>query len=258
MNLQKNDKIIAIGAVIILVLAAIGIIFYYQPEDEDSFEPTDEELRLFKVDRTEIPLNILNEVGQVKDKLFGSQDYETSFDVNTKDLKEVIITINYTDNRMANLIPLFSQDILTVMLYKGETEVSAHTIQGSGELEITLTGSTPMVFSEIYAEDKNEANEKFEKNMTSTGETETYTVYVSVKNGESGLKMIFRPLRWLLEKFGKDSFDIKITSYHYNYQLKEDLTNMNDDGGDDKPNSYDDDDVVPQTYSNLIQPMGKY
>ena len=237
MNLQKNDKIIAVVGVLILVIAAIGVIFYYPFEDEvDTIEPDEDELLRYTVDY-EIDDNIItpdNTDFSVKDKIIGSKDYIGTFEVSSNDLKNIEIFIDYFDTRMGKLTKMLSEDILYVTVYdESETEIDSFSIQGEGNNTIAISGGPAQSFGIIYASDIDEAKQKLEDNMSSSGGSEKYTIEVSIKNGESGLKAIFRPLRWILEKIGSDSFTLEITSYHYKYMINEPEREENGDGGDD-------------------------
>ena len=253
MNLQKNDKIIAVVGVIVLIVAAIGIVLYYPTEEDDTLEPiTEDELIEYMVNYevTEEMITPENTNYVVKDKIIGNGDYQSSFEVSEDNLKEVEIFVEYTDTRTGRLLKLFSQDTLSVIITdEDENEIGTMTFKGSGNDTLTISGSAPESFVAILAKNPNEAREKLIENLTmmETGLTEKYNIQVSLNNGEN---IILRPLRWLLEKIGSDGFNLEITAYHYYYDIVEPLTDDNDDG-DDTEMSINKDDLSTATYYQL-------
>ena len=73
MNLKKSDKIIAVVGVLILIVAAVGIIIYAPDNDEaDDINGGKVEYYDFPVDVETLPKPLLDEKEeQINDKLFG-------------------------------------------------------------------------------------------------------------------------------------------------------------------------------------------
>jgi hypothetical protein len=242
MNLKKSDKIIAAAAVVILIIAAIGVILYTDTEPDDKI-PEEDELIVYKVNVEERSgvLSLDNSEYTMKNK----KPYVGTFEVSSDNLKGVDIYVEYEDKDPGFLFKKGRQNTITITVYdENENEVGSKQITGKGNETISVFCSSPINIYEIKAKDMNDAEEKLDENLSTTGLTQTYTLEVSVKHGES----ILRPIMWLLEKLGKDSFTPEITYNYYYYNLEEEYTNNDDLVETGLTTS------MPKTYSTLGLP----
>ncbi len=221
MNLKKSDKIIAISAVVILILAAIAVILYTDTEPE--MEITVEELYRYnvKVEENSNTLTLDNKDYSITDR----KPYIGSFEVFSDNLKNIDINIEYNDNDRGLLRFLKERRKNTIMVtvYDGyDNEVDSLMITGMGNENLSIYGSDFLDIDQITAKDINDAKEKLAENLTNTGMTQEYSIVVNVEYGE------LRILKKIFERIRKDSFSIKITANHYDYQLEK-IENPDDD-----------------------------
>jgi hypothetical protein len=225
MNLKKSDKIIAITAVVILIIAAIGVVLYTDKEPDEVL-PEENEMILYTVDvePRQAPLTLDNTDYFMKNK----KPYTGTIEVPCDNLKGVDIYIEYEDKDIGFLLKKGRQNTITVTVYdEADSEICTTQIMGMGNETLKIPGSNPLDIDQIKAKDITDAEARLEENLSNTGLTKTYTIEVSVKHGES----ILRPIMWLLEKLGKDSFTPEITYEYYSYILEE--QKLDDDGDDD-------------------------
>jgi len=250
MNLKQSDKMIAVVAVVILIIAAIAIIVYNEPEDE--IEDTEgAKLLTYTLDPElkEGSLTLDPTPYEVEHKVLGDGSYTGTIDLPSDMIIEsVSFHFDYEDNKMGllNFFKNMRADTLDITIIdESENEVGTLSLVGidNGTVDLKLEG--PMSINTIEAKDLDEAKMKLEENLTdymSYIEYDTYTVKVSLTNGES----VFRPLVWLSEKLlGKDTFTPTITYKYYDYKAPippetEDDDNGDDNGDEDKDTSMTD------------------
>ena len=225
MNLKKSDKIIAIVAVIILIIAAIGVILYTDKEPE--IELPIEEMFLYNVKVETNPGSLV--LDNTDYTMTNKKPYSGTFEVISDNLESIDIYVEYKDNDRG-FFKESRKNTITVTVYdKTETEVSSIKIIGIGNETLNIPGSNPLDINQIIAKDINDAREKLAENLSNTGSTQKYTIEVSVKYGE------IRWLRKILEKLSGDSFKIEIIANNYDYQLEE-VENSNEDNGYEETN----------------------
>jgi len=238
MNLKKSDKIIAIVAVIILIVAAVGVILYVPSEDE--VKPTEEKEKTYTYD---VEYRILNTTATpdktqfvVKDRLDNSGNYVGNVEIPKGNLKSVEFKFSYTDDKRGlfgfGLIGknFLGTDTLTINIKDSEkNKIGGGEIKGSGNAKITTEENSAMRLDPIEAESKTEAEERLKENLTMYDlEMETYTITVSLDIKEGFILKFFG---WLREKLlGNDQFELTITYYYYDYYLGE--PEETDDGDD--------------------------
>jgi len=225
MNLKKSDKMIAVAAVIVLIIAAIGIIFYTETDDGDGkkLEWGKEKYytygTIYEIKEASATPDNTNYV--VKDKMLGSDEvYNGVVEISGRHVKQITFEVDYKDNHLGflggRLLKTLGADTLTVTVSGSNMEEQKKTISGSGNVTLSSDENSILELASIEAKDDFEAREKLNENLSLESMTETYTITVSVKTGE---KLIFRPIKWLLEKLGKDSFKIDVNYEYYEYSL---------------------------------------
>jgi hypothetical protein len=244
MNLKKSDKIIAFVAVVILIVAAIGVILYTDIEPE--IELPLEEMFLYNV-TVETNSGSLR-LDDTDYSMTNKKPYTGAFEVISDNLGSIDIYIEYEDNDRGffKFLKNSRKNTITVTVYdKAENEVCSTTIVGMGNETLSIPISNAFDIGQIIAKDMNDAREKLEENLSNTGVTQKYTIEVTVKYGE------VRILKKILEKLSGDSFTIEITANHYDYQLEE-IVDSNDDDGYEETNIQSGYSATPYVCTNYI------
>ena len=218
MVLSRNDKIIAILAVVILIAVAFAIIFY-QPAEEEL--PKTSMLKAYSVTWTK-------QTGEkaITEGLYAGKKspYTGNFSIDVPEgsvLTSANVEVTWKDDHTYGLIFKRGLDTLTVKInLGGKTE----TYNGKGSGNKTFTFS----IDEVPADDIVEANDIYavEENMTimfSGKNSASFDVEASIKTGEK----IRRPLKYLRDKGNR--FNLKIY-YEYYIPLIEETN-----GGDEVP-----------------------
>lgn len=254
MNLKKNDKIIAVVGVIILIVAAIGIIIYTPQDEEKPIEPTEEEMTIFniKVDEREesITKTFTFNNKSLLQRLFLKMKSSLSEDLFTMDrenIKDIEFKVSYEDSKRGFLLKgLVGNDKLDVTIIDPDgTEKAIERITGIGNDTVEFGPITPMIdISPIEANSTSEADDELESRIAETmsnWDGETFSIYAEHKVAET-----FRLLLRLRERIDTDSFDVEITYTYYDYSLEESITEFDEDNEED---SYENDDFLSTSYS---------
>jgi len=238
MNLKKNDKIIAVVGVIILIVAAIGIIVYTPSEEEQTIQPPEEEKTLFDVTVEEVPVgpetNTYTFGGGLLLKSASTISEEEFFTIARENVKSVEFNISYQDNKVGGLLGILfknmvGNDKLDVTITDPDgTEKVADRISGSGNVVLEFTGINQMIdTSQIEADSESEAIGELESRYVSQWKDQSFSMTATHKVAET-----FRPLLRLRERLDKDSFDVSITYTYYDYHVEK-VDTGEDDNGDD-------------------------
>ena len=209
-NLKRNDKIIIIVAVIVLILAGIGIAAY-TPEDVGDRLP-EEELNTYTVD-WDIRTGSIQSMSEFAGK---KSPYEGTIQINQRNLKTVTFNLSWMDDK-TTLLGRAGLDTLTLEITTPDGEIREESQKSASK---SKTGNIMMDFSvsngipsnqPIEAMDMYEAEEELQNNESYYHETwsnEDFTITVYVKVGE------LRPLKKLLKKGNSFKLDV---SYEYYY-----------------------------------------
>ncbi|MCJ7570364.1 MAG: hypothetical protein MUO82_00580 [Candidatus Thermoplasmatota archaeon] len=221
MNLKKSDKIIALVAVVILIIAAIGVILYTEKKPEVKLAVKEMFLYNVTVETNPSSLTLDNTDYTMTNK----KPYTGTFEVTSDNLEGIDIYIEYKDNDRGLFFKESRKNTITVTVYdEAKTEVLTTKIIGMGNETLNIPGSKALDIGQIIAKDINDAREKLAENLSKTGLTQKYTIEVSVKYGEVRIR------KKIIEKLSGDSFTIEITANHYDYQLEEVKNSNSDDG----------------------------
>jgi len=268
MNLKKSDKIIAIIGVIILIVAAIGIILYAPSGDENKKVPEPEE-KYFEYDVSYDVKSIPAEpiTVDVKDKLIGDDVLYIDYAVPTTaapTLRNIDVFIEFTDKNSGLfgfgklLTGLFGTDTLYVSLLDSDGNEIASGELGKNAENITLstTSNAPLNIGIIRARSPSEAQEMLDeevKNQTGGPTSMTYQIQYQLDEKET----ILRPLMWLREKiFGKDTFTYTVTVNYYEYSIK-DMSGMSINNNDNKMSSEQVNNNVDQQKVGALSTLGR-
>jgi len=231
MNLKKSDKIIAIVGVLILIVAAVGIIVYTQSSKETK-KTGDAENKTFYVTWEK-------DTGTVSAgaDLYAGKKAPYTNTISVASLAGSILTrvefkLSWVDDITYGILKKRGLDMLTAEI--------AYT--GGGTLTDVSTGSGNHTFSfdvgdvpqdgSVEAKDISEAEQIVKENYMDKDEA-SFDVTVSVKTGER----IFRILKFLKDK--GNGFDLEIT-YDYYYAVVEDTSSPpeGESSADEQPSAH--------------------
>jgi hypothetical protein len=218
-SLKKNDKIIVIVAVVILVIAGVGVAMYQSPKTSSVLPSTLTSEKTFDVIWTQRngTLNTISEFAGKKSQ------YQTTIQIPVVgNLRSITFILSWTDNHMT-FMKRMGLDSLTleVTTPDGRTFTDTNTsapITGEGTITHTVsTGIIPPV-SSIKSDDEKNAQAKLEGKpyYDDSWTNKDININVSVQIGE------VRILKQMRDK--GNNFDLKITYQYYDGALKEDIT----------------------------------
>lgn len=240
MNLKKNDKIIAIVGVVILIVAAIGIVVFYQSEDTEDKEK-ENGMETFYVQWEKI-----EEPGQTITGVSEGEPYTDSIAVSVPQgsvLTNVEMRLSWEDDNTWGLIFKKGYDTLNAKINNVELE----TMTGSGNETCPFSVYNIPTSMEIEAETEEEAKQEAKEEYADLNSA-TFDVEVTINAGEKfKLLMPIRSLLNMLKDKG-DDFDISV-KYTYYKATVEGYEN-DDDNGDET--GYKEEGT--QTYVTLAYP----
>ena len=224
MNLKKNDKIILIAGVAILIIAGIGIAVYTSPNtDEIKVGDTEPDYSSFSYSWIKNSADNIIEDNIYVEK---SSTYNDDLAINSPTgsvITNIDIEIIWEDDYTYGLLRKKGEDTLyvTVTDEKGVSKTDSAT--GGENMTFQFNSINDMPSSDsILAEDKAEAM-KILDGMIEGENNANFDIEVSVETGER----LFRPLKFLRDK-GND-FQIKAKYTYYLYELEDPIDDFNDD-----------------------------
>ena len=224
MNLKKNDKIILIAGVAILIIAGIGIAVYTSPNtDEIKVGDTEPDYSSFSYSWIKNSADNIIEDNIYVEK---SSTYDDNLAINSPTgsiITYIAIEFIWEDDYTYGLLRKKGEDTLyvTVTDEKGVSKTDSAT--GGENMTFQFNSINDMPSSDsILAEDKAEAM-KILDGMIAGENNANFDIEVSVETGER----LFRPLKFLRDK-GND-FQIKAKYTYYLYELEDPIDDFNDD-----------------------------
>jgi hypothetical protein len=213
-NLKRNDKLIIIIAVIIIIISGIGIAAYNPPSvDEKEMLPIDEKIYTVDWEKKTNSYIISDSVGK-------NAPYNETYTVDTP-MGSVITNVDFQiiweDDQTIGLIIKRGLDTLTVEIDPTYDAPLTYEGTGSGNETLSFNVNSAPNFDTIQAEDMVDA-EQIIYNESVGKDTASFDITVSVKTGEP----LRRPLRYLMDN-GND-FEIEITYDYYIASMMEDET----------------------------------
>ena len=228
-SLKKNDKIVIIVAVLILVIAGVAIAMYQSPtttSDLNSLIPMEKNYEIIWTEQNGSLSTITGFAGK-------KSPYQGTVMIPEKNVKSITFYLSWIDDRMT-FMKRRGLDSLTLevtmpdgIYYFTETSTSA-PITGEGTISHTIFNNIIPPETPIEAENENDAQAKLEEApyIDDSWTNKDIGINVSVDIGE------IRLLKQLRDK-GND-FELKITYQYYDGALKED-TNITTGGDYDTP-----------------------
>jgi hypothetical protein len=209
MALKKNDKIIAIAGVLILVIAAVSIVVLYSPESK--VENTESQEKTFYVtweEKSGDAITINSYVGKkatYADPITVTVSPADSIGV----LTHVQIQLTWRDDRTYGLRHTKGLDILSAVVCPtgnepGEPDVTV----GEGNTSFEFGINSVPVLDQVMAADIDDANGKITENFSGK-DTASFDTKITIKTGEK----LRRPLKFLMDK--GNAFDLTITYTYY-------------------------------------------
>jgi len=230
MKLKKSDKIIAIIGVFILIVAAIGIIFYYENE-----EPTDDDEDLEEI--TNVELKWIEHCGEetLKGTAKTKSQYKKSLEIFAEEegavITEAEFKISWSDDKTQGLLEMFK---------RGKDELKAKITYGDQKISHTSTGSANKVLSPKFTLFDIPQDENFEDvedtlsvkqliyDENKIKRNVSFDVVVTVEKGE---RFGIRPLvllRFLMDS--GNSFKLIVNYTYYTPEFEEIVLNPATDG----------------------------
>jgi len=238
MNLKKTDKIIAGVAVLVLIVAAIGIIFYttYETDDEDINEESD-------VYEYPVTWEFNNKTTTFEGSAGKKSTYEETISLSAPSgsvLTSVSVKVNWQDDSVYGLLKKNKgQDTLTAeILCGGSTETIESIGEGTDDDKVSFSINSRPSNEVIEADSPSEVIDIIDQDYSGKSDA-TLDAKVTVSPGES----FFRLIKYLRDK-GND-FELEVEYEYYTYTVGE-------------PEVEDDDNVEETVLSSGAVGLGEY
>jgi len=229
MNLKKNDKLILIVGVVILIVAAIGIAFYTSADTDDVGLYVPPEEKTFDVTWNGVTMEkpIINGIAE---KTYSES--ETISAPTWSVLTNVEFRLDWEDDYTLGLLVNKGADTLTAEITEqGGESITDENIQG-GNLTFKFNVNDRPSNDYVVAATSDEAEEIVKEEFQGENEA-SFDVTVNVQTGEKWGLRILKNIRRIMDK-GND-FDLTITYTYYVFNMEEQEENNNDD--DDVPST---------------------
>jgi len=224
MNLKKSDKLIAIVGVVILIVAAIGIVLYTSTDkDDNDIVPEGD---VFYVTWTEDT----GEMPPIEGYVGKSGVYSEPFTITGvpagRILTGVDVQIVWEDDNTHMGILSQGVDTLTAEIGLAGGEAKPDVTQGIGNNTLSFTINDKPYGETIDAEDLSEADQ-IVYDMTQGKNGASFDVTITVQTGEK----LRRPLQYLKDK--GNGFELKVTYTYYTPIVEQEVLSEEDDNDDD-------------------------
>jgi hypothetical protein len=246
-SLKRNDKIIIIVAIVILVLAAVGVAMYQSPKPTVIPRSGSTSEKTFKIIWTERngSLDTISEFVSKKTK------FETSVKISEWNLQSVTFNLSWIDDKMTFMkrrgLDRFTFEVTTPDAYTFTEIKTSAPITGQGNITYTKNIGVIPPQSTIIAPDEADAKALLSKKTSTYYDSSWYDkdikINISVKVGESPIRI----LRYLLDQ--GNNFDLKITYTYLDGSLGEEITKST---GEDLTPPPDDFEETPPYISMII------
>ncbi|MEA3457755.1 MAG: hypothetical protein U9R21_03665 [Candidatus Thermoplasmatota archaeon] len=215
MDLKKNDKMILVAGVVILVIAAIGVAVYTSPDTGKlKAGDTEPEYETYSYTWT-------RNTGEttIEDNLYVGKKslYSDSFTITASSgsvLTDVEVQINWEDDSTYGLLITKGEDTLTADVGQQGGEPIQESSEGSGNMTFVFNLNDIPSSDSVLAEDKSDA-ESIIDGMFPGENDGSFDIEVSVETGEK----FWRPLKFLKDK--GNAFELKAKYTYYVYEVEE-------------------------------------
>jgi len=224
MNLKKTDKIIAGVAVLVLIVAAIGIIFYTTYEDDESIDETS------STNKYDVTWEFNNKTTTFEGYAGKKSTYEETISLSVPSgsiLTGINVKVNWQDDVTYKQFFIFGKvkglDTLTAeILCGGSTGIIESIGEGTDDDKVFFSVNNKPSDEVIEAESVSEVIDILDQDYSGKSDA-TLDAKVTVSPGES----IFRLLKKLRDK-GND-FELEVECEYYTYSIEEQESNDDDD-----------------------------
>ena len=232
MKLKKNDKIILIVGVVILIASGAGIALYNVDDADDSSLVEDSEMTYEytwtkKTGETNLGSNIYAGKGDT---------YDSSLTLTAPTgsvLTKVDIELNWEDDSTYGLLSKNKgQDTLEGFITFGSKEESIDSV-GSGNITVYFDKINDVPIDDSVQATSEQGAKDTINGLISGNNKATFDVYIDITPGEK----IWRLLKWTRDK--GNEFDLVATYTYYTYDL-DDTDSSDDNDDDDTKNTGDD------------------
>jgi len=218
-SLHKNDKIIILIAVVVIIFAGIGIAAY-NPSDSTDEMITNEKLKPFKVTWSS---QKISESSATYDAL-KNNPYTDEITLDQNNVINVTFSIDWVDDYTYGILRSKGEDTFQIdIIYNGITKSAQSTGNGSHEITFQIT-SIPRI-ENIDAEDEDNAMNMIKSEYYSE-DPPVFEIEVSIQTGER----FIRPLKFLRDK--GNSFDLQISYEYFKAHIAEEVIKDTSQGND--------------------------
>jgi len=229
MNLKKTDKMIAIVGVVILIVAAIGIVLYTSTDtDDNDIVPGEDVFYVTWTEHTGEMSIIEGYAGKVYSEPFTITGVPAG-----SILTGVDVQIAWEDDNTHMGILSKGIDTLTAEIGLTGGEPQLDPTRGSGNNTLIFTINDMPYDETIDAEDFSEADQ-IVYDMTQGKNDASFDVTITVQTGEK----LRRPLQYLKDK--GNGFELHVSYTYYTPMVEQELSNNDNDEleEDNTVNSY--------------------
>jgi len=252
-SLKKNDKIVVLVAIIIIVIAGVGVAMYQSPNAPSDFSSLIME-KNYDVIWTERngSLNTISEFAGKK------SPYQGTVMISDENVKSITFNLSWTDDHMTFFKRMgldsltFEVTMLDSIYYFTETKTSAK-ITGEGTISHTIVNGIIPPETPIIADNEQDAQTKLKAApyYDDSWTDKDININVSVDIGE------IRILKKMRDK-GND-FKLEITYQYYDGSLKEDMNISTGGNQDTSPDDPWAEQVIPPYISMIVNTgCGRY
>ncbi len=241
-NLKKNDKLIIIIAVAVIVVAAIGIIAYESPEDTGG-----NTIGAGGEKTYDVIWQTHTKTVAVDDECFAGKNapFNSEIKIDHENILKVTVEISWTDDYTYGILRTKGEDTLTAEItYKGTTDTWESV--GNGTTEFVYNINSLPFDTSIDADNELDALDKLKEQGYTTDDSLTLTIDISVQTGER----LIRPLKYFRDK-GND-FELTITYKYYDPSLTEDSYKDTGNDNNDSDDDFDETGYIPPYMSTII------
>jgi hypothetical protein len=233
MNLNKNDKIILIAGVAILIIAGIGIAVYTSP-DEEGVKVLDTEQDYFNYYWMK---DIKDEIIEEKIYVEKSSTYNNDFSVDSPSssvITEIEIQIIWDDDYTYGFFRTKGEDTLTATITDNKGESKTFSATSGENLTFKFNSDYKVPIADLIpADDESDARTNLE-NLFKGQNVFDFDIEVNVETGER----LFRPLRFLRDRGNDFKIKAKYTYYYFDIEnpIDNNENNENNTTSDDGSN----------------------
>jgi hypothetical protein len=245
-TLKKNDKLIIIIAVAVIIIAAIGIAAY-EPLEQNDVESSKSTMNMFTISWEE-KTAYLSTISEYAHK---RTPYEGNISIDQDSLKSINFNISWKDDRTF-FLGRFGRDTLKIEITAPDGIVYEELLQSDGNainhIEIIIDEINTKPISEtIESKNLDEAEQKLKQNNTKD----------RWKNEEIGIKItvtVGEILGNLRPRDRGNSFDLEIMYNYYDGSVtQEEIKETGSDGGNSSTDNSEGEEYTPPYLSMILR-----